>query len=173
MESTDMETHRIRSATVEDVSLLMELIRDLAEFERLSHEVVLTEEKLRASLFGEKPPAQVILIDIGEGGGWKNAGFCLFFTSYSTFLSQTGMYVEDLYVRPEYRGRGLGRRLLVHVAKLAVERGAGRLEWAVLNWNEHAWKFYAKLGAKPMSDWTIHRLSNQALRDLAREENED
>ncbi len=153
----------IRRAVVDDVPLILALIRELAEYEKLAHEVVATEDGLRASLFGERPYAETL---IAEQDG-QPAGFALFFHNYSTFLGQTGLYLEDLYVRPEFRGRGIGLALLRELAALALERGCGRLEWWVLDWNEPAIEFYRKLGAQPMDDWTVYRLSGDALRALA------
>ncbi len=158
-------TMRIRDATVDDVPVIAELIRDLARYEKLDHEVVMTDELLAAGLFGERPYAEVLLAE-DEG---KALGFALFFHNFSTFLGRPGIYLEDLFVRPEYRGRGIGRLLLVHLAKLAVERGSGRLEWAVLDWNRDAIGFYERLGARPNSDWTVYRLTGEALSGLARE----
>jgi len=158
-------TMRIRDATVDDVPVIAELIRDLARFEKLEHEVLMTDELLAAGLFGERPYAEVLLAE-DEG---KALGFALFFHNFSTFLGRPGIYLEDLFVRPEYRGRGIGRLLLVHLAKLAVERGSGRLEWAVLDWNRDAIGFYERLGARPNSDWTVYRLTGEALSGLARE----
>ena len=144
--------------------LILSFIRELAEYERLSDEVVATEEALRAHLFGERPVAEVV---IGEEGGTP-AGFALFFHSFSTFLGRPGIYLEDLYVRPESRGRGVGRALLVHLARLAKERGCGRLEWSVLDWNEPAIGFYGRLGASPVDGWTVFRVTGEALEELAR-----
>jgi GNAT superfamily N-acetyltransferase len=158
-------TMRIRDATVDDVPVIAELIRDLARYEKLEHEVVMTDELLAAGLFGERPYAEVLLAeDEGEA-----LGFALFFHNYSTFLGRPGIYLEDLFVRPQHRGRGIGRLLLVHLAKLAVERGSGRLEWAVLDWNRDAIGFYERLGARPNSDWTVYRLTGEALSGLARQ----
>ena len=154
---------RIREATEGDVPLILSLIRELAEREKLSHEVVATEEALRESLFGERRYAEVL---IAEHDG-APAGFALFFHNYSTFLGKPGIYLEDLYVRPEFRGSGIGKKLLVHLACLAKERGCGRLEWWVLDWNEPSIGFYKKLGAVPMDDWTVYRVSGSALEDLA------
>ena len=156
----------IRPATVADVPRILQLIRDLADYEKLLHEVVATEEGLRESLFGEQPAAEVIL---GEVDG-QTAGFALFFHNYSTFLGRRGIYLEDLYVRRSARGLGLGRQLLRHLARLALERGCGRLDWWVLDWNETALGFYRKLGAIPMTDWTVFRLHGDALEKLARGE---
>jgi GNAT superfamily N-acetyltransferase len=154
---------RIREATEGDVPLILSLIRELAEREKLSHEVVATEEALRESLFGERRYAEVL---IAEHDG-APAGFALFFHNYSTFLGKPGIYLEDLYVRPEFRGSGIGKKLLAHLAGLAKRRGCGRLEWWVLDWNEPSIGFYKKLGAVPMDDWTVYRVSGSALEDLA------
>lgn len=154
---------RIRPATVEDVSLILSFIKELADFERLSHEVVATEETLRESLFGEWRAAEVV---IGQQGD-DPAGFALFFHSFSTFLGRPGIYLEDLYVKPEFRGMGIGRAILVYLARLAKERKCGRLEWSVLNWNEPAIRLYRGIGAVPMDDWTVYRVSGEALEELA------
>ena len=159
-----MSVH-VRPATPDDAPLIVELIRGLAEYERLAHECVATEERIRASLFGPRPEAEVV---IAEAGG-RAAGFALFFHNYSTFLARRGLYLEDLFVYPEFRGRGVGRALLRHLARLAVERECGRLEWWVLDWNEPAIRFYRSLGARPMDDWTVFRLTGEALRALAAE----
>ncbi|HEX8391149.1 MAG TPA: GNAT family N-acetyltransferase [Longimicrobium sp.] len=154
---------RIRPAAPDDVPLILAFIRELADYERLLHEVVATEERLRATLFGPRSAAEVV---IAEADG-APVGFALFFQNYSTFLAQPGIYLEDLYVRPEARGRGIGRALLGHLARLAVERGCGRLEWWVLDWNASAIAFYRGLGAEPMEDWTVYRLAGDALRRTA------
>jgi GNAT superfamily N-acetyltransferase len=153
----------LRAATIDDVPLILRCIRGLAEYERLAHECVATEDLLRSSLFGESPAAQVVLAMNGD----EPAGFALWFRSYSTFLARPGIYLEDLFVSPEFRGRGLGRALLVHLARIAVARGYGRMEWAVLDWNEDAMRFYRSLGAVPVDDWTICRLTGAALPALA------
>lgn len=153
----------IRAATVEDVPLILQFIRDLAEYERLAHVVVATEERIRETLFGDRHYAEVIL---GEEDG-APAGFALFFHNYSTFLGQAGIYLEDLFVKPEARGRGYGKALLARLAQLAVERNCGRVEWAVLNWNEPSINFYKALGAAPMDEWTVYRLTGGALAKLA------
>ncbi|WP_228282375.1 GNAT family N-acetyltransferase [Rubrobacter tropicus] len=152
----------VREATVDDVPLVLSFIRELAEYEKLSHEVVATEGALRETLFGERRYAEVL---IGEQDG-APAGFALFFHNYSTFLGKPGIYLEDLYVRPEFRGAGIGRALLARLARLTVERGCGRLEWWVLDWNEPSIGFYKKLGAVPMDDWTVYRLTGEALEAL-------
>jgi len=158
-----IERLRITPATERDVPLILRLIKDLAEYERMSNEVVATEEGLRATLFGARPAAEVLLGYAGE----EPAGFALFFHNFSTFVGKPGLYLEDLFVVPKFRGRGYGKALLVHLAKLAVERDCGRFEWSVLDWNEPAIGFYRKLGAVPMEDWTIFRVSGAALETLA------
>jgi GNAT superfamily N-acetyltransferase len=154
----------IRPATREDVPLIHRFIRELAEYERLAHTVVATEEALRETLFGPKPAAEVVLAFDGN----EPVGFALFFHNYSTFLAKPGLYLEDLFVLPERRGHGYGRALLVHLARIALERGCGRFEWAVLDWNEPAIGFYRKLGAEPQDDWTVFRVTGDALARLAR-----
>lgn len=153
----------LRSATSADVPLILDFIKGLAEYEKLAHEVVATEESLHATLFGERPYAEVV---IGEHEG-EPVGFALFFHNYSTFLGRPGIYLEDLFVRPAWRGRGFGKALLTFLATLAVERGCGRLEWAVLDWNEPAIRFYESLGAQPMDEWTVYRITGEALERLA------
>lgn len=153
----------IRPATEDDVPLILSFIGELAEYEKLSHEVVATEETLRQSLFGERRVAEVLL---GHVGG-EPAAFALFFHNFSTFLGRPGIYLEDLFVRPRFRGSGFGKAMLTHLARLAVERGCGRLEWWVLDWNEPAIRFYEKLGAEPMDEWTVYRLTGGALDKLA------
>ena len=154
----------IRSATAADVPLILRFIRGLAEYERLLDECVATEELLHASLFGPRPDAEVVIASL-DGAP---TGFALFFHSYSTFLARRGLYLEDLFVFPEFRGRGVGKALLRHLARLAVDRGCGRFEWAVLDWNESAIEFYESLGAVPMGDWITYRLTGDALARLAR-----
>lgn len=156
----------VRAATSDDVPLIRSLIEGLAEYERLRHECVATDELLRASLFGPRPFAEVV---IAEWDG-EPAGFALFFHNFSTFLARPGIYLEDLYVRPEHRGHGIGRALLRHLAQLAVERGCGRLEWSVLDWNEDAIGFYKKLGARAQDEWTVYRVTGDALTQLATSE---
>jgi len=153
----------IRVATERDVPLILDMIKGLAEYEKLSHEVTATEAGLRESLFGASPSAEVV---IASADG-EPAGFALFFHNYSTFLGQRGIYLEDLFVRPAWRGHGVGRQLLIHLAQLAVARGCGRLEWAVLDWNEPAIRFYRSVGAQPMHDWTVFRMMGEALQQLA------
>ena len=149
----------IRAATKADVPVILSFIKKLADYERLSHEVAATEEILRETLFGRRRMAEVAI------GYYKNqpVGFVLFFHNYSTFLGRPGIYIEDLFVDEAFRRRGFGATLLRHVAKLANERQCGRLEWAVLDWNDPAIDFYRKLGAAPMSEWTIFRMTGQAL----------
>jgi GNAT superfamily N-acetyltransferase len=156
---------RIVPATERDVPVILRMIKGLAEYERLADHVTATEEQLRSTLFGARPAAEVV---IGYAGH-APAGFALFFQNYSTFLAQPGIYLEDLYVAPEWRAHGFGRRLLAHLATLAVERGCGRLEWSVLDWNEPAIGFYKKLGAVPMEDWTVFRVTGDPLLTLARQ----
>jgi GNAT superfamily N-acetyltransferase len=158
-------TSRIRAGELKDVPVIAELIRSLARYERLEHEVVMTEEKLTDSLFGERRYAETI---IAEDDG-EPVGFALFFHNYSTFLAQPGLYLEDLFVVPEKRGGGVGRALLERLAQIAVERGCGRLEWAVLDWNVDAIRFYQRLGARPNADWTVYRLTGDPLHALAGE----
>lgn len=153
----------IRRATPTDIPTIAELIRALADYERLAHEVVLDEALLRDHLFGPRPYAEVIL---AERAG-AVVGFALFFHNYSTFLGRPGIYLEDLFVRPEHRGAGHGKALLAHLARLAVERGCGRLEWSVLDWNEPSIAFYKSLGAAAMDEWTVYRLTGDALSALA------
>jgi GNAT superfamily N-acetyltransferase len=153
----------IRSATEADVPLILTLINELADYERLSHEVVATEEALCDSLFGERRVAEALLGFLGD----DPVGFALFFHNFSTFLGKPGIYLEDLYVRPEFRGAGVGLALLVHLAKLAKERNCGRLEWSVLDWNEPAIGFYRGIGASPVSGWTVYRVAGEALEELA------
>ncbi len=154
----------IRAATVADVPHILRCIRALAEYERLADECMATEALLRDSLFGEEPAAEVLLAFAGE----ELAGFCLWFRSYSTFLARPGVYLEDLFVFPQFRGNGLGRVMLARLGALAVERGYGRVEWSVLDWNADAIRFYRSLGAEPMSDWTVQRVRGDALTALAR-----
>jgi GNAT superfamily N-acetyltransferase len=152
----------ITRAQPADVPVIVALIRELAEFERLLDHVTATEEAIRESLFGTQPRAEVLLARVAQ----EVAGFALFFHNYSTFLGKPGVYLEDLFVRPRFRGTGCGQLLLRHLAALAVQRGCGRMEWAVLNWNQRAIDFYRKLGAQPMDEWTVYRLSDAALRSL-------
>ena len=154
-----MDSITIASASPADVPTILAMIRGLAEYERLSQQAVATEESIRASLFGPRPFAEVVLASSGS----TPVGFALFFHNFSTFLGRPGLYLEDLFVLPEWRGRGVGRRLLTHLASIAVERGCGRMEWAVLDWNESAIGFYRRLGAQMLDDWRICRLTGDAL----------
>ena len=156
----------IRSARVEDVPIILQLIRDLATYERAPNEVTATEEQLVEVLFGEKPVAEVLLAFEGK----SPVGFAVFFLNFSTWLGRPGLYLEDLFVKPENRGKGYGRALLIELAKIARERDCGRMEWAVLDWNEPAIKFYRALGAKPMEEWTVFRLTRDRITRLAETE---
>lgn len=151
-----------RKANRKDTALILTFIRELAEYEKMSHELVACEEDLEKTLFGDHPRAEVVFA-LAEG---QEAGFVLFFHNYSTFLARPGIYIEDLYVRPAYRGKGLGKGLLSYIASLAIERGCGRVEWWVLKWNP-ARKFYESMGAKAMDEWMVYRLSGDSLSDLA------
>jgi GNAT superfamily N-acetyltransferase len=153
----------IRLARPDDCGAILAFIRDLAEYERLSHEVVADEAQLRATLFGARPAAEVLIAELAG----EPVGFALFFQSYSTFLGKPGLYLEDLFVRPAARSRGVGGALMAACARVAVDRGYGRFEWSVLDWNEPALRFYAALGAKPMSEWTVQRLVGDPLHALA------
>lgn len=155
----------IRYAREDDTPLILRLIRELAEYEKLAHEVVATETQLHDNLFGARPQAEVI---IAEWNG-EPAGFALFFHNFSTFRGKHGLYLEDLFVRPAFRGKRVGRRLLQHLARIAVERDCGRFEWAVLDWNTPARNFYVSLGAKPVPEWDIFRVTGEALQRLAHE----
>ena len=152
-------------ATERDIAQILELIRGLAEYERLSHVVEATEDRLRRTLFGDRPAAEVWLAYLKE----ECAGFALFFTNYSTFLGKPGLYLEDLFVKPHLRRKGIGVALLRKLAAIARERDYGRMEWSVLDWNELAINFYKKLGAVPLEEWTMFRLTGAALSDFARE----
>ncbi|MDA1185715.1 MAG: GNAT family N-acetyltransferase [Acidobacteria bacterium] len=154
----------IRPAEVEDVAVILKLITELAEYERLASEVEATEADLRASLFGPTPRAEAIVAEVGGDA----VGFALWFHNYSTFLARPGLYLEDLFVRSQWRGRGVGGALLRHLARIAVERGCGRMEWSVLDWNEQAIGFYRSIGARGMDEWTVNRLAGDALHRLAK-----
>ena len=153
----------IRPATIDDVPLIRALIAELAEYERLADAAVATDDDLRAQLFGAQPAAEVL---IGEVDG-EAAGFALFFHNFSTFLGKRGLYLEDVFVRPAFRGAGLGRHLMATLARIAVQRGCGRFEWSVLDWNEPAIRFYRSLGATGMDGWTVQRLDGEGLHALA------
>ncbi len=153
----------VRDATPADVPTLVRLIRALAEYERLGHEAEPDADRLREHLFGDRPCAQALVAEVNGAA----VGFALYFTSYSTFLTRPGLYLEDLFVLPDHRGHGHGKALLIELARRAVARGCGRLEWAVLDWNEPAIRFYQSLGAKAMSEWTVNRVTGDALVWLA------
>ncbi len=158
-----MPNLQIRPATEDDVSVILEFIHALAEYEKLTHTFTATETQLRDTLFGKHPAAEVLLAHSdGECGG-----YAVFFMTYSTFLAAPGLYLEDLYVKPHLRGKGIGLALLRHVASIAIERGCARMEWDVLDWNEPAIRFYKGLGAVPMDEWTKYRLTGEALRNVA------
>ena len=153
----------IRPATATDVPVVLELIQALATYERAPNEVTATEKGLTKVLFGAKPAAEVLLAFENQAA----VGFAVFFHNFSTWLGLPGLYLEDLFVRPEHRGKGYGRALLIHLANIARERGCGRMEWAVLDWNEPAIQFYRKLAAKPMDEWTVFRLTRDGIEKLA------
>jgi GNAT superfamily N-acetyltransferase len=153
----------IRSATERDVPVILDLIKQLAEYERLSDKVIATEQSIRDTLFGERPAAEVLLASL-DG---ETVGFAVFFTNYSTFLAKPGLYLEDLFVKPHARGKGIGKALLARLAKIAIERDCGRVEWSVLNWNEPSIRFYEALGAVALRDWTTYRLTGESLAKLA------
>lgn len=160
--NTSLENFKLRFAEIEDVSLILGFIRELAEYEKMLPDVVATEEVLRDSLF-KRNLAEVLI------GEYKDdpVAFALFFHNFSTFLGRPGIYLEDLYVKPEMRGKGMGKMILSFLAKLAIDRKCGRLEWWCLDWNEPSIKFYKQMGAVPMNDWTVYRVSDEALYTLA------
>jgi len=158
-----MKQFEIRATTEADVPVILDLIRELAEYERAPDEVVTNEAELRVVLFGPQRSAEVLLA-LDEG---KPVGFAVYFFSFSTWLGRPGLYLEDLFVRPAARGKGYGRALLEHLARIAHERGCGRMEWSVLDWNEPAIQFYKKLGAEPKSEWTVFRLTQEGIAKLA------
>ncbi len=153
----------IRPANADDATLLLTFVRELAAYEKLSDDVVATEDRIRETLFGAGPAALALLAEV-DGAP---AGFAIYFHTYSTFLARPGLYLEDLFVRPAFRRGGVGRALLAHLARVAVESGCGRFEWAVLDWNQPAIDFYQSLGARPMNEWTVFRLTGAALHNLA------
>lgn len=163
LNNTAARDFSIRNAHAGDIALILQFIRELAEYERLSHMVRATEHALREALFGKHPGAEVLLAFEDE----MAVGFAVYFHNFSTFLGVRGLWLEDLFVRPAYRGRGYGKALLLHLARLAHARGCGRLEWAVLDWNEPSINFYQALGAQPLDDWTVYRVSGPALQRLA------
>jgi GNAT superfamily N-acetyltransferase len=152
----------LRPAVPADVPVILRFIRELAEYEKLTHQVVADEAALTATLFGDRPYAEVVLAELSG----EPVGFALFFHNYSTFLGLPGLYLEDVYVPPDFRGRGVGGSLLTCLARIAVERGCGRMEWSVLDWNQPAIDFYRSLGAAPMDEWTVYRLTGDALAKL-------
>ena len=156
-----MASLQIDPATAADVPVILQLIRELAEFERLLDQVTANEEQLRLGLFGPRPSAEVIMARLQPGG--EVVGFALYFHNFSTFLAKPGIYLEDLYVRQKFRGQGFGEALLRHLAQIALKRDCGRLEWSVLDWNHRAVDFYKSLGAAPMDEWTTYRVSGAAL----------
>jgi GNAT superfamily N-acetyltransferase len=156
----------LRPARADDAPLVLALVRELAEYERAPDECRATEAALRETLFGDAPQAEVVVAEWADAQGCAPAGFALFFHNYSTWEARRGLYLEDLFVRPAFRGRGVGRALLEHLARLAVARGCGRFEWSVLDWNEPAIGFYRALGARPMDGWTVMRVDGDALRAL-------
>ena len=159
-----MASHiQIKPAEPADVPLLLTFLRELAAYEKLAHEVVATEADMHAALFGERPVIETVIASV-DG---QPVGYALYFPTFSTFLAKPGLYLEDLYVRPAARGLGVGRKLLEHLARITVERGWGRLEWSVLDWNEPSIAFYKKMGARPMDEWTIFRLTGEKLISLA------
>ena len=157
----------LRPAELRDVGAIVQLIRDLAEFDQLTHLLQVTPEKLRPQLFGERPAAEALVAETGDGkGGGEVVAFALFFTNFSTFLAQPGLYLEDLYVKPEQRGAGIGRALLTRLAALARERNYGRFEWCVLDWNENAIRFYEGMGATVLPEWRLCRVTGDALQAM-------
>lgn len=154
---------RIEKASEADVSVVLALIKDLAAYEKMSGEVVATEDDIRRSLFSDSPSAEALIARLGSDA----IGFALFFHNFSTFLGRPGLYLEDLYIKPAWRGRGYGRQLLAALARLAVERRCGRMEWSVLDWNDLAMKSYRRVGAAPLDEWTVWRLTGSALESLA------
>lgn len=157
---------RIRRAEAADTALILEFIRELAEYEKLPHEVTAEPTCLRDALFGDRPAAEVLIANVGA----EPAGFALYFHNFSTFLGQPGIYLEDLFVRPAFRGHGVGASLLGELARIAVQRNCGRLEWSVLDWNAPAIGFYERLGAVPMEGWTVYRLTGDRLAAVANED---
>jgi GNAT superfamily N-acetyltransferase len=164
MTSVQRTAFRIRPASEDDVGLVLTFVRELADYERLRHLVSATEDGLREALFGAQPGAEVLLAFEGDTA----VGFAVYFHNFSTFLGRKGLWLEDIFVKPEHRRKGYGRRLLLHVARIAHERGCGRFEWSALDWNTPAWDFYKSLGAVPLEDWTIFRVTGEALQRLAR-----
>ena len=162
-----MSELRIRDAVESDLDTILALIRELAEYERLSHEVVADPGEMRRHLFGPRPRAEVLMAEWLSEDKTETAAFALFFHNFSTFVGKPGLYLEDVFVRPTFRGRGIGKALMASLAAIALDRGCSRLEWAVLDWNEPARVFYKKLGAVAMDGWTVNQLSGEALATLA------
>ncbi len=158
-----MSDFSIRPATADDTALVLRFVRELASYERLSHLVTASEDALRESLFGAQPGAEVALAFEAR----TPVGFAVYFHTFSTFLGRKGLWLEDIFVLPEHRRKGCGRALLLHVARIAVARGCGRFEWTALDWNTPAWEFYKSLGAQPLEDWTIFRVTGDALKKIA------
>ena len=165
-ESQSQEAFRIEPATDADVPVLLRLIAGLAQYERLSHAVVATEGGLRAALFGPRPAAEAVIARVGD----MPVGFAVYFPTLSTFAGRPNMYLEDLYVEPQWRRQGVGRKLFAHVARVAAARGCGQVSWSVLHWNEPALEFYRGLGAEPVTDWVGYKLAGESFRRLAKEE---
>lgn len=161
-----MTPFSIRPATPADSATLFRLISDLAEYEKLTHLVEATPQKIEAALFGARPHAEAVLVEVDQDGAPRAVGFALFFHNFSTFLAKPGLYLEDLFVEPAWRGHGLGKALLKHLAALAVARDCGRFEWSVLDWNQPSIDFYRAMGADVMPDWRICRVTGEALREL-------
>lgn len=157
------DTIRIRNAEIKDIQTIIRLIKDLSVYEKLSHQFINTEELIKKYLFGEKKFAEVLIADFNE----RPVGFALFFHNYSTFVGKPGIYLEDLFVQPEMRGKGIGKKLILELVKIAKERNCGRVEWSVLNWNTSAIDFYNSLGAIPMDEWTVYRLTEDKIKALA------
>jgi GNAT superfamily N-acetyltransferase len=156
---------RIDAAAEADVPLVRQLIAELAEYEKLAHEMKATDEALRSAMFGPRPAVEAIIARMDD----EPVGFALFFQNFSTFVGKPGLYLEDVFVRPAWRGQGIGYALLQHLAKIAVERDYGRMEWSVLDWNEPSIAFYRRIGARPMDEWTVYRLTGDTLRRLAKD----
>ena len=163
--TTQIPEFKIRIANVDDCQLILSFIKELAEYEKLSHEVVVSTEGLRETLFGARPYAEVLIAEFEEIA----VGYALYFYNFSTFTGRPGIYLEDIYINPQMRGRGFGKCLLSYIAKLAVERNCTRFEWSVLDWNEPSLQFYRSIGAVPMDEWTVQRLHGPALKKLANE----
>lgn len=158
---------QIRKASDEDVSVILGLVKELSVYERLSHKVYATEELFKKYGFGENPYFHSLIVDYFENDKTVPVGFALYFFTYSTFEGKPTLYLEDLFVKPAYRGMGMGKQFLTNLAKIALEKGCARMEWAVLDWNEPSINFYKSIGAKPMSDWTVYRMEHPEIKKLA------